>query len=389
MPTTEIRLDVEALRAREFPGVREVSYLNAATMGPIPERARRAVEAYGLRRSRPHELTGDDFDGVMDRARAAAARLIGAGPDEIALGPSTSWGLNVAAHALPAEPGKVIVTTDREFPANVYAWMRQHARGLKLELVPTDARGYPDEERLLERLARGDVAIFALSAVQFANGFVADLPRFARFCAEHGIWFVVDGIQALGQIPVDVRAAGIDVLACGGHKWLCGPFGSGFVYVRRELIPAMEPFLVGWMGMPASLDLTRVLAYEYEFLPDARRFEAANQGFQDIAGFSESVELLLEAGVERIAEHQRDILEPLVDWLQGGREAMLLSDLRPDRRSGILSFRPPAADSVYRALREAGVFCGFREGAIRIAAHLYNNADDVERVVRVLERTAA
>ena len=378
-------LDVDTLRDREFPGVRGVAYLNAAALAPIPERARRATEAYGQRRTRPHEMRGDDFDGLLARTRAAAARLIVAEPSEIALGSNTSFGLNLAAHCLPMERGSTVVVSDREFPANVYPWMRQHSRDVRLELVPTDPLGRPDEDRLLERLDQGDVSVFALSIVQFATGFRADVAQFGRFCTERGIFFVVDAIQALGQVPVDVRAAGIDILATGGHKWLCSPFGSGFAYVRRELLSTLEPHVVGWTGMQACTDYNDLLDYRYDFLPDARRFEAATHGLQDFAGLTESLDLLQEVGIERIAAHQQRILAPLIDWLAEHPEVTVVSDLAPERRSGILCFRPPDPAGTFGALEAAGVACVLREDAIRVSPHLYNTLGDIARVVRVLE----
>lgn len=389
MATTLAPPDFAALRAREFPGVCEIAYLNAAAVAPIPERTRRATEAYGRRRSRPHELHADDFDGVLERARAAAARLIGADHTEIALGSNTSFGLNLAAHSLPMEQGSAVVISDREFPANVYPWMRQRDRGVRLEIVPTDRLGRPDEDRLLERLDQGDVSVFALSAVQFASGYCADLARFGRFCSERGIWFVVDAIQALGQVEINVREAGIDILATGGHKWLCAPFGTGFAYVRRELQDRLEPHLVGWTGMRACTDYTRLLDYQYEFLPDARRYEPATHGLQDFVGLTESIELLLEAGVSRIGAHQQEVLRPLLEWLVEHPAVRVISDLAPARRTGIFCFQPAEPENTFHALTAAGVVCVLREGAIRIAPHLYNTVDDVARVVSVLNRTAS
>jgi selenocysteine lyase/cysteine desulfurase len=379
-------VDVQTLREREFPHVGRAPYLNAASMGPLPERSRHAVEAYNLRRSRIHELRGDDFDPTLQRARAAAARLINASADEIALLPNTSHGINLAAQCLPLEPGKRIVVSDLEFPANVYPWAQVAKEGrARVDVVRGDALGRPDPGRLMEELDRGDVGIFALSAVQFATGWLADLPAFGRFCRERGIWFVVDAIQALGCIPVDVRAAEIDVLATGGHKWLCGPFGTGFAYVRRELLPHLEPRVVGWTAMTASADYADCCAYRWEFVEDARRFEVATQPFQDVAGFTESLELLLEVDPARIRAHVLGILDPLAAWLAGREEATVVSDLAPERRSGIFAFRFGDTAKAYEALRRARVQCVVREGAIRLSPHLYNTAEEIAVVTEVLE----
>ncbi|HVG45171.1 MAG TPA: aminotransferase class V-fold PLP-dependent enzyme [Longimicrobium sp.] len=380
-------MDVQALREREFPHVGRAPYLNAASMGPLPERARHAVDAFNLRRSRIHEMRGDDFDPALQRARAAAARLVNASPDEVALMPNTSHGLNLAAQCLPLEPGKRIVVSDLEFPANVYPWAQVAKEGrARVDVVRGDALGRPDPDRLMEELDRGDVGIFSLSAVQFATGWLADLPAFGRFCRERGIWFVVDAIQALGPVPIDVREARIDVLAAGGHKWLCGPFGTGFAYVRRELIARMEPRVVGWTAMQASADYADCCAYRWEPVDDARRFEVATQPFQDVAGFAASLELLLEVGPERIREHVLGILDPLAEWLAGRGEARVVSAMEPARRSGIFAFQLGDTAKAFAALRGAKVQCVVREGSIRLSPHLYNTAEEVAVVMNVLER---
>jgi cysteine desulfurase / selenocysteine lyase len=377
--------DFRALRDREFPHVARAPWLNAASMGPLPERAREAVEAYNRRRSDIHSLRGADFEPVLARARRAGARLVGADDDEIALLPNTSHGLNLAALALPLDPGRRVLVSDREFPANVYPWLAmREARGARVDVVPTDPRGNPDEARLLEELARGDVGILAISAVQFTSGWVADLPALGRACRAHGAFLVVDAIQALGQVPLDVRAAEVDVLATGCHKWLCSPFGTGFTYVRRELIGRMEPRVIGWSAMTASADLERVLDYEPGWVEGARRFEVATQPWQDIAGMAEAVELILDAEPARIREHVLALLDPLAAWVaERGMDAV--SDPRPERRSGIFAFTAPDAAGAYRELHRAGVGCVLREGAVRLSPHLYNQPEDIGRVMDVLD----
>jgi cysteine desulfurase / selenocysteine lyase len=304
--------------------------------------------------------------------------------EEIALGGNTGFGINVAALGLPVPPGATILASAGEFPTNVYPWMAQEARGARLELVPTDASGHPDAERILERLERGDVAVLALSAVQFGTGYRADLARFGAACRERGVPFVVDAIQALGCIPLDVEAMRIDVLATGGHKWLCGPFGTGFLYVRRALQEVLEPRMIGWTAMRASRDLTRLTEYEWTFVDDARRYEQGTVPFHDLAGFAASMELLMEVGVKRIEAHVAGLLDRLAAGLRGVPGAEIASDLRPAHRSGILAFRVPDAEAAYAALGEAGVICALREHAIRIAPHLYSTPGDIDRVLDVI-----
>jgi selenocysteine lyase/cysteine desulfurase len=377
--------EFRALREREFPSVARAPWLNAASMTPLPERSRRAIDEFNRRRSDVGSLRGEHFEPVLARCRRSAARLIGADEDEVALLPNTSFGINLAAQCLPLETGRRVVLSHREFPANVYPWLAlERLRGARVDLLPADARGKPDEARMLEEVARGDVGILAVSAVQFTDGWVADLQALGRACREHGTWFVVDAIQALGQVPLDVRGCGIDVLATGGHKWLCGPFGTGFTYVRRDAVDRMEPHLIGWTSMTASADLERVLDYEYAFVEGARRFEVATQPWQDYAGLAESLALLIEADPARIRQHVLGLIDPLAAWLES-RGVEVTSDLRPGRRSGIFAFRPDDPAGAHRALARAGVGCVVREGAVRLAPHLYNQPADLERVMDVLD----
>jgi cysteine desulfurase / selenocysteine lyase len=376
-------LDVEALRTEEFPGLAGGAYLNAASFTPLPERSRRAIDQFHERRASPAALDDEDLVAPLGRSRKLAAQLIGASPEEIALGWNTSFGINLAARALPVRSGSSIVISDREFPTNVYPWMA--TPGATLDIVPTDPLGRPDEDRLLERLDRGDVSVFALSSVQFATGYHANVERFGRFCRERGIFFIVDAIQSLGQVPIDVEACCIDMLATGGQKWLCAPFGTGFAYVRRGLLERMEPAVVGWTGMTASADLASLTDYRWEFRSDARRFEVATLPFQDFAGLAASLELLQEVGVENIARHTEMLLAPVLEWLQRHEEVEVVSAVDRPHRSAILSFRTPSVDGLFDRLAAAGVTCGRREGAIRLAPHLYNSAEDLARVLEVLE----
>jgi cysteine desulfurase/selenocysteine lyase len=231
--------------------------------------------------------------------------------------------------------------------------------------------------------------VFALSSVQFATGWCADLADWGRFCTERGICFVVDAIQSLGQVPIDVRAAQVDILATGGQKWLCSPFGTGFAYVRRELVRRLEPDVVGWTAMRGAGDLTDQCGYRYDLLESARRFEVSTQPWHDFAGFAHAVELLLEVGVERIRRHVLGLIDPLADWLRETGAGEIVSDLRPARRSGIFAFRPADAAGAHRALERAGVGCVLREGSVRLSPHLYNTPDDVRAAMDVLARPEA
>jgi selenocysteine lyase/cysteine desulfurase len=376
--------DFAELRRTEFPWTADTTYLNNASIGPLPERTRLTLEEFNRKRAAPYQLPDRELFAGMAESRRLAAELIGASSQEIGLTINTGFGLSLAARALPLEPGDIVLTSDREFPANVYPWMLLKDSGITLELTPTTPDGWPDEDRLLERLRDPRVRVLAISLVQFSNGYTVDLGRLSTAARETGAYLVVDAIQGVGQIPVDLRKTPVDVLACGGQKWLLSPWGSGFVYVRRELIPELRPPVTGWMAFEGTDDFTRLTQYDDRLRGDARRFELITLPYQDFAGMNSSVRMLLDAGIDRIAEHLRALHVPVLDW--AARSGVRVVSPVDHRGSGILCFMPGDVGGAFRALKAARVVCGMREGAIRLSPHLYNTVAEMERVVDILEQ---
>ena len=373
---------MDVLRATEFPWTSDTVYLNNASIGPLPERTRLALDRFNLRRSAPHLLPDREMFAMLADTRQKIARLIGASPDEIALAPNTTFGISMAARALPLERGDIVLVSDKEFPANVYPWMRLRDRGATMELVPTTTEGWPDEARLLERLKDPRVRVLAVSLVQFSSGYLVDLERLSAATRETGAYLAVDAIQSVGQLPLDVSRVQVDVLACGGQKWLLSPWGSGFVYVRRELITRLDPAVTGWLAFEGTDDLSRLTSYDDTLRADARRFELMTLPYQDFAGLNSSLDLLLELGIERIRDHIRALHQPVLAWAE--RSGARIASPRGASASGILCVSPPEVREVHRRLKRSRIICSLREGAIRLSPHCYNTVAEMERVARAL-----
>jgi cysteine desulfurase / selenocysteine lyase len=378
-----LRESFRALRTAEFPWTAETIYLNNASIGPIPERTRRALDEFTAKRTAPHLLPDRELFAGLATARTGIAQLINADPSEIALATNTGWGLYLAANALPVQAGDIVLLSDKEFPANVYPWLMLQEQGVVVEMAKVRPEGWPDEDYLLSRLRDPRVRVLALSFVQFSNGYRADLQKLSAACRENGTYLVVDGIQGIGNSVLDVRDTPIDILACGGQKWLLSPWGSGFVYVRKELIPQLEPKVTGWMAFEGTDDFSRLTEYNPTFRADARRFEMITLPYQDFVGMTASLQLLLEIGVRDIAEITRATHEPVVKWAQenGIRIASPLDDRH---RSAILCVAPQKPVDAYHAVKRAHVVCSLREGAIRLSPHLYNTVEEMEKVVEIL-----
>ncbi|HEY0777481.1 MAG TPA: aminotransferase class V-fold PLP-dependent enzyme [Gemmatirosa sp.] len=384
---TDSRYDLDALRTAEFPWTArgDAVYLNHASTGPLPARTVTAVTEFVARRAEPHRIADPELFGTLARVRDGVARLIGADAAEVACMPNTTYGLNFAARALSLGAGDVVLTFDGEFPANVYPWMALAARGVRLELLPSTPEGLPDEGALLRAIAeRDDVRAVTVSWVQFTSGYRVDLAAIGAACRARGISFVVDAIQGLGACTLDVRTTPIDVLACGAQKWLLSPWGTGFVYVRRELVPRLVPQDVGWLAVRGADDFARLTDYDYTFRDDARRFEVLTLPFHDFAGFAASLDLLHALGPAAVAAHVAALADRIVACA-ADRAVPLVTPRDPARRAGIVSLRLPDSAAASARLRAAGIAHSVREGAVRLSPHGYNSPADVDRALTALD----
>ncbi len=376
--------DAAAVRAAEFPWAEKAVYLNHASIGPLPESSRAATEDFNRDRAAPLALSDALLTGIFTEARAKIGQLIGADSTEIALASNTSYGLNLAAQMLPLEAGDIVVVPNREFPANVYPWKHLRRKGVELDLAPLTPEGWPDEEYLLDRIQDPRVRVLSVSLVQFSNGYHVDLARLSAATRATGTYLVVDAIQGVGQVPLDVRHTPVDILACGAQKWLLAPWGTGFLYVRKELVTRLIPPFAGWTAFEGMDDYSNLVCYDDRFLSDARRFELITLPYQDFVGMLRSLDLLLSLGIGSIAAHLRGLHEPVLEW--ASRSGAKVTSPTDRCGSGILCVVPRKMDRSLDALRGAGVAFSLREGAIRLSPHCYNTMNDMERVVDLLNR---
>ena len=379
---------LHALRAREFPwAVRgDQIFLNHASTGPLPQRAVDALQEATALRAEPWRFTQELQFGTLAKARAACARLIGADQRDVALMVNTSYGLNLAARALPFDAGDVVITSDREYPSNIYPWMElEAARGVTLRRIQCDGM-LPDEEAIMAALDGPRVRAVVLSWVSFATGYRIDVARIGRACRERGIWFILDAIQGVGAAPLDVRAVDVDVVACGAQKWLLSPWGTGFVWLRPDLVQSLRPVDVSWMATRNSDDFTRLIDYDFTYRDDARRFEMITLPYQDFIGLNASLDLFLEVGLDEVYAQIERLTTRIVRWASGTPGVRLVTPPGREQRAGIVAVAPPDPAAASERLTSAGVTHSLREAAIRLSPHFYNTDEEIDRALALLER---
>ena len=379
--------DVHALRQAEFPWSDSHIFLNHASTGPLPERTRQALAEFQERRVTPFRLPDEELQGILAEARRRAARLIHADVEEIALATNTSFGLNLAGRMLPFRPGDRVLVSDGEFPANVFPWQQLGDRGVTMELLPLTREGWPDQALMLGRMEDPRVRALAVSHVQFHTGFRVVLDRLSAAAPATGTFLVVDAIQALGQLPFDVRETPVDILASGAQKWLLSPWGSGFLYVRRELIGELVSPLAGWSAFQGTDNFTTLCDYRGPLRNDARRFELVTLPFQDLLGMCHSLDLLDDLGAAAIEAHLTEIVRPVIEWAR--RRGVRLVSPVGQCGSGMVVLAAENLPGALPALRDAGITASVREGALRLSPHCYNTLEEMERVVEILDNSVS
>ncbi len=359
-----------------FPITAKKIYLNHASISPLSSRVTDMLEWHINERMFGMIDVYPESDKIRDKARALMAELLNASAEEIAFTSNTSDGLNLLANGIDWREGDEIILTDYEFPANIYPFLNQQRKGVKIVYV-ANRNGEIHIEDILERI-NGNTRLLSISFVEFGNGFKNDLKTIGQICKEHNIIFSVDGIQGLGAMPLDVKECRIDFLSNGGHKWLMGPMGVGIIYIKNEIFNKLTPAYAGWLSVNNAWDF---YDYKLDFLPDAKRFEYGTANFVGIAGFTASLGLLLEIGIENIRDHLLNIGGLLVEGLTSAGMVFCGSENR-DHWSGIYSFSGDKMEGLHSFLAEKDIVCALRAGKMRFAPHFYNTKEEIEEVIQ-------
>jgi selenocysteine lyase/cysteine desulfurase len=313
------------------------------------------------------------------------AALVGAEPAEVAFTGNTTEGLAIVSEGFPFRPGDNVVTSAEEYPSNIYPWLALARDGVATRMVPS-RDGRVEVTDLLEAMDRR-TRLVSISLVQWTTGYRLDLDRLGAACRERGVALCVDAIQGIPGTIVDLARAPVDFLATGGHKWLMGPQGSGFVVIRRAWLERLRPRVVGWHSVTTPYQNP---AIHPVLRPTAERFEGGTHATGAILALGASAGLWLELGPEAVARRIEERAERVRELAvrHGWRIA---GSIEPGARSGIVGLEKDGIDPdevVGRARRE-GVVLVQRRGRVRVAAHVWNSDEDLERLGRILAETRA
>ena len=387
-------LDLDRIRA-ETPGVAHRVHLNNAGAALPPLVVVGAVKQHlDLEAMIGGYEAADAQRPAIEAVYDSVARLIGAQRDEIALVENATVAWQMAFYSLTFQPGDRILTTEAEYGANYVAFLQVSRRtGAVIDVIPSDEYGETDVDAL-EAMLDERVKLIAVTWIPTNGGLVNPAARIGQVARKHGIPYLLDACQAAGQMPVDVSALGCDMLSVTGRKFLRGPRGTGFLYVRRSLLQSLEPPIIDHYAAP-WVELDR-----YELRPDARRFENWENNYAARLGLGAAVDYALDIGLEAIQERAWLLADSLRDQLQE-IPGVQLRDLGR-QPCAIVSFSVEGQDAtalLHRA-REAGINLSTSSAAstlidatkrelpqlLRASPHYYNTEAELQRLVAFIRR---
>lgn len=361
----------------------QLIHLNHAAVAPWPAVTQQAVQAFAVENAAQGSWHYPRWLQVEQVLRERARDLLNAASvGEIALVKNTSEGLSFVAYGLDWHAGDNVVGIAQEFPSNRFVWQSLASQGVAFRQLDL-SQATDDPEQALFALCDANTRLISVSAVQYADGLRMDLARIGAFCHERGILLCVDAIQQLGAIPFDVQAIQADFVVADGHKWLLGAEGLGLFYVRQAVQDRLKLTQFGW-HMAANIG--DYAATDYQTAPDARRFECGSPNMLGIHALHASLGLLLTVGMEQVWAEIQVRTQYLLDGLQAKADVQILSDLRPERRSGIVTFRLKTGntDALFQRLSAANVLCAPRGGGIRLSPHFYTPLTQLDKTLELV-----
>jgi selenocysteine lyase/cysteine desulfurase len=371
---------------KEFAEFDDVTYLDAATQGPLPLASAQAAKEALEWKKLPFLIPNGTYFDLPDRIRASIAKIIHAEPDDIALTSGASAGFAAVAAGIDWKKGDEVIVARGEFPAHFATWLPYEKAGkLTVNVIAPAERFISADDYLPAISAR--TRIVSASLVRFDNGARLDAKRVADACHAAGALFLLDAGQCAGALPIDVVATGADFLVSSGYKWLLGPYGTGFFWARREWSDRLPDGPVYWQSLEGAdnfhglpLDGLRVRA-------GARRWDSPETAsFTNLAAFDTSLNLVNSVGTDKIYEHAASLSRLVAERLPMDR-CVLASPSNSERRGQfvcVAARTPEKTADLFKKLREEKIIVCLREGVLRISPHIYNTEHDVLRLIAAM-----
>ena len=360
------------------------TWLNCAHQGPLPKVAAQEAQRALDDKVAPYRLSEEAFTETPQRLKTALGRLVHIPADEIILGNSTAYGLNLLVQGLRLDEGDEVLLIDGDFPSTVITWLPLRKQGIEIRLFrPTE---WPPTATEIEDQMSPRTRVLCCSWVFSFFGAAIDLESIGATCREHGVLFVVNGSQAIGAREIDVSRLPLDALVSCGFKWQCGPYGTGFAWIRPDVLDGLTYEQAYWLAHGGPRSPT----YELRDNLGASAYDVfGTANFLTFKSWTASVELLLDFGIDRIQNHDDELVTQLLEGLDRLGYAVVSPRSETQRSTLVLFTHEDQSQNatIKTSLEEHGIHIAERDGKLRISAHLYNTPQDIDRALDVLAQS--
>jgi selenocysteine lyase/cysteine desulfurase len=367
---------VQEIRSR-FNIFQRKIYLNSCSQGALSDAVQAGLENY-IASWHAQGSPWEDWVGQYEAARTAFARFINASPDEVAIVTSASAGINSIASALNFRERTKVVMGEFEFPTMGHIWLAQRARGAEVQFVSAEGNCIPavNYEKMVDR----NTLIVPLTHVCFKNGFRSEVTTIAEIAHSSGALLMLDDYQDCGTRRVDVKAQQLDFFVTGTLKYLLGPPGLAFMYVRKDLISSLVSTVTGWFAQanPFAFDPQHI-----DLSPTARRFESGSPSVPNVYAAMPGIRMLQEIGMENVADHVKKLTTALLRW---ALDVGICAKTPADSAGPLVVLQSKDSNLLVQKLAENDIVASNRHDGLRISFHVYNTMEDVKAVVEVLKK---
>ncbi len=367
---------VHEIRSR-FSIFKRKIYLNSCSQGPVSDAVQAGLEDF-IASWHEQGSPWESWVNHYEAARTAFARFINASPAEVAIVTSVSAGINGIASALTFRERKKVVMGEFEFPTMGHVWLGQRPRGAEVQFVGAEGNHIPTAN--YEKMVDRDTLIVPLTHVCFKNGFRSDVNTIVQIAHRAGAFVMLDDYQDCGTRPIDVKALDLDFFVTGTLKYLLGPPGLAFMYVRKELISSLVPTVTGWFAQ------ANPFAYDpklFDLSPTARRFESGSPSVPNVYAALPGFQLLQEIGMDDVASHIKKLAQSL---LSCARDLGIRAKTPADSAGPLVVLDSRDSTLLVQKLAGSNIVASSRHDGLRISFHVYNTLDDVRAVTEVLKK---
>ncbi len=363
-------------------------WLNSAAEGPLPKVSVEALKEAIEWKIKPFHLTNQRFQEVPKKLKGCIARLLNVHSQDVILGNSATYGIQLLANGILFKKGEEILIMQNDFPTNILPWLALKEKGVIVKQIKSQ---YPviQPQELFQHF-NSATKLVCLSHVHTFSGHKIDIEKIGLECRKRSIYFVVNFSQSLGCRPVDLSLLSVDAVTSAGFKWLCGPYGTGFCWMTSQLRETLQYNQAYWVNRLSQNQLQsseEILlsptkeAFQYDLLGTANFF--------NFVPWAASIDYLLNVGMERIQNHIDILVEKIIEGLDTN-QYIFISPREYEKRTALVVFchRDKSKNLIlFEKLKKEKIYIALWKGNLRVAPHIFNTQEDIEKLLHTLNRT--